>query len=204
LTISLRRLAKRISSEGQIIHYECIHRKKSEHIRGTIVNVRVAVYILTLLLLAIVVGSLLTNSAGRARPAANFANWVTPEPNNLSHVFPPDRLVVIRTRPNLEDTDAAPFSRTIDNPAKVQQVYNDISALPVATGTYSCPPDLGITYSLDFYVGVFLLLTAEYEPTGCAFVTLPDGITRSALHNVFENKLVAGLDVSEKSFFGFE
>ncbi len=118
----------------------------------------------------------------------------------------PDRLAVTRTKNNLNNPTAPPFSKTIADRSLVEKLYADISALPpFPAGPLNCPNDLGIRYHLDFYSGTASLLAADYEPTGCASVKLSDGTVKSAATGSFGADLRQALGFSsERQFLGFQ
>ncbi|MGA3309652.1 MAG: hypothetical protein ABSD08_13700 [Xanthobacteraceae bacterium] len=118
----------------------------------------------------------------------------------------PDRLVVTRTKNNLNNPTAPPFSKTIVDRSLVEKLYGDIFALPPPPdGIRNCPNDVGIRYHLDFYSGAASLLAADYEPTGCASVRLSDGTVRSDLTGSFGVDLRQALGFSSvRQFLRFQ
>jgi hypothetical protein len=117
----------------------------------------------------------------------------------------PDRLVVTRTKNNLNNPTASPFRKTIADRATVAKLSADIAALPPApSGIANCPNDLGIAYHLDFYAGSSALLAADYLPTGCASVRLSDGTVKSAAAGNFRADLRQALGfATDRQFLGF-
>jgi hypothetical protein len=117
----------------------------------------------------------------------------------------PDRLVVTRTKNNLNAPDAPPFSKTITDRATVEKLYQDIQALPpMPTGRFGCPMDAGVTYRLDFFSGGTPLLSASYTPTGCASVALSDGMIKSDMSGGLRAELTGALDfASERELLGY-
>jgi hypothetical protein len=106
----------------------------------------------------------------------------------------PDRLVVARTKNNRNYPNAPPFSKTIDDRASAGKLYADIAALPpFGTGPRNCPNDSGITYHLDFYAQTVALLAADYDPSGCASITLSDGTRKNATSGSFRSDLSQAL-----------
>ena len=116
----------------------------------------------------------------------------------------PDRLVVTRTRSNLDHPDAVPFSKTIGERATVETLYQDILALPpMPAGRFDCPRDLGIRYRLDFYAAGALLLSGDYAPTGCRTVNLSNGTVKNASSGSFRADLVQALGfTSDRELLG--
>jgi hypothetical protein len=120
----------------------------------------------------------------------------------------PDRLDVTRTK-NLSNPAAPSFSETIADPSLVAKLYADIAALPpFPPGALNCPMSVGLTYHLDFYSEASSLVTADYEPTGCASVTLSDGTVKADPTRSFGADLRQALgfssDASDRRFFGFQ
>jgi hypothetical protein len=118
----------------------------------------------------------------------------------------PDRLVVTRTRNNLDNRAAEPFAKTITDEASVGKLYSEIGALPpFPAGPLNCPISLGTTYHLDFYLRSVSLLAADYEPTGCASVRLVDGTMKGDPNRSFGADLRQALGIpSERQFLGLE
>jgi len=116
----------------------------------------------------------------------------------------PDRLVVTRTKNNRNNPNAPPYSGTINDRASVGKLYAEVLALPpLGGGPRNCPNDLGISYHLDFYSGTTSLLAADYDPTGCASVTLSDGTVKSAATGSFRADLSQALGFSpDRQFLG--
>jgi hypothetical protein len=125
-------------------------------------------------------------------------------PNLFMAQVSPDRLVVTRTRNNLNTPDAPSFSQTIANRATVEKLYQDILALePLPPGRFECPRDVGIRYRLEFFAGSTLLLSCTYAPSGCASVALSDGMVKSAASGSLPADLVAALGfTSEQELLG--
>jgi hypothetical protein len=97
---------------------------------------------------------------------------------------------VARTKNNRNNPSGLAFSKTIDNRSSVGKLYADIAALPVfPSGPRNCPNDSGIVYHLDFYAGSTALLAADYDPSGCASVTLSDGTKKNAATSSFRGDL---------------
>jgi hypothetical protein len=117
----------------------------------------------------------------------------------------PDRLVVTRTKPNINNPAAAPFSKTLDHRSLVAGLYADISALPpLPSGRLHCPRDLGISYHLNFEAAGVTVLAADYQPSGCALVKLSDGTVKSDADGILRNALQGALGFpSERAFLGF-
>ncbi len=118
----------------------------------------------------------------------------------------PDRLVVTRTKNNLNNPTAPPFSKTITDPSLAQKLYADIIALPLfPNGTMNCPNDVGTAYHLNFYLGPVTVLAADYKPTGCASVKLSDGTVKADPTRSFGADLRQALGfLSDRQFFGFQ
>lgn len=117
----------------------------------------------------------------------------------------PDRLVVTRTKPNINNPAAAPFSKTLDHRSLVAELYADISALPPPpSGPLHCPLDLGISYHLNFEAAGVTVLSADYQPSGCAVVRLSDGTVKSDATGILRKALQGALGFpSERAFLGF-
>jgi hypothetical protein len=116
----------------------------------------------------------------------------------------PDRLVVTRTRNNVGNPAAPPFSKTIADRSAVEELYADIAALPpLPAGPLNCPNDVGVSYRLDFYSGTETVLFADYQPTGCASVRLSDGAVKGDPTRSFGVHLRQMLGLSESAFLGF-
>jgi hypothetical protein len=116
----------------------------------------------------------------------------------------PDRLVVARTKNNRNNPNAPPFSKTIDDRSSVAKLYADIAALPVfPSGPRNCPNDSGIAYHLDFYAQTTVSLAADYDPSGCASVTLSDGTIKNAAAGDFRADLRQALGfTSDRQLLG--
>jgi hypothetical protein len=116
----------------------------------------------------------------------------------------PDRLVVARTKNNRNNPSAPPFSKAIADRSSVAKLYADIAALPVfPAGPRNCPNESGITYRLDFYAQTTALLAADYDPSGCASVTLSDGTMKSAASGSFRSDLSQALGfTSDRQLLG--
>lgn len=116
----------------------------------------------------------------------------------------PDRLVVTRTKNNLNNAAAPPYSKTVADRSSVARLYADIFALPpFPAGAMNCPNDVGITYHLDFYSEAAALLAADYRPTGCASVRLSDGTVKSDPSGHFAADLKQALGMaSDRQFLG--
>jgi len=111
----------------------------------------------------------------------------------------PDRLVVTRTRNNLNNPDAPPFDRTITDRKSVEKLYQDILTLPpLPAGRFDCPRDVGIRYRLDFYAGSTLFLSGDYAPTGCRTVSLSSGTVKIDSSDSFRADLVRALGFSSE------
>lgn len=109
----------------------------------------------------------------------------------------PDRLVVTRTKNNLSNPNALPFSKIIANQALVAKLYADIVALPpFPAGPHNCPNDSGVTYHLDFYSGTASLLAGDYDPSGCAAIRLSNGTAKSAATGSLRTDLIQALGFS--------
>jgi hypothetical protein len=163
--------------------------------------------------------SLLTRRAAALAHAAFFANaflpaWaaIFPWPAEVFHPtasayaaqIGPDRLVVTRTRNNVGNPAAPPFSETIADRSAVEQLYAEIAALPpLPAGPLNCPNDVGISYHLDFYSGTERALAADYQPTGCSSVRLSDGTVKGDPTRSFGVHLRQALRLSEPAFLGF-
>jgi len=92
----------------------------------------------------------------------------------------PDKLIVTRTKNDLNNLTAPPFTKTIVDHILVQKLYTEILALPsFPSGTFNCPPGSGVQYHLAFYSGAVLILAADYRPTGCPSLQLNDGTVKS-------------------------
>jgi hypothetical protein len=140
-----------------------------------------------------------------AVPAANAGSSTRQASGPAPQRMMPDRLVVTKIANNLDNPTAPPFSKTITDPTVVQKLYSDILALPpFPLGTYSCPPDIGIQYNLDFYLGAVSILTADYDPTGCASLKLNDRTVKTDATRGFEVDLAEALGLSEAQFLGFQ
>jgi hypothetical protein len=114
----------------------------------------------------------------------------------------PDTLVVTRTKNNLNNPTAPPFSRTIADRLIVEKLYADIAALPpFPAGARNCPADFGIRYHLDFHSGTTTLLAGDYDPTGCASVKLSDGAIKSAATGSFAADFSQALGFSSRQEF---
>ena len=118
----------------------------------------------------------------------------------------PDRLLVTRTKNNLNNFAAPPFSDTISDRSLVEKLYADIAALPpLPAGPLNCPNDMGIRYGLDFYSGTALLVSGVYEPTGCASIRLSDGTSKSDARGSFGADLMHALGISsQRQFLGLQ
>ena len=118
----------------------------------------------------------------------------------------PDRLVVTRTKNNLNNPGAPAFSKTIADREKVEKLYEDILDLPpLRAGRLNCPRDVGIRYSLDFYAGTASILAGDYDPTGCATINLGDGTIKSDSGGSFAADFRQALGfASERQFLGFQ
>jgi hypothetical protein len=116
----------------------------------------------------------------------------------------PDRLVVTRTKNNRNNPNAPSFDATIPDRSPVQKLYADIIALPaVSGGPRNCPNDSGISYHLDFYSGAAVLLAADYDPSGCASITLSDGTRKDAAFGSFRSDLSQALGfTSDRQLLG--
>ena len=117
----------------------------------------------------------------------------------------PNRLLVTRTKDNLNNTGAPPFHAAVSDPA-VAKLYADISALPpFPAGPMNCPNDMGIRYHLDFYAGASLALAADYQPTGCVSVRLRDGTVKSDPAGSFKTDFEHALGfASDRQLFGLQ
>jgi hypothetical protein len=119
----------------------------------------------------------------------------------------PDRLVVTKTRDNLNNPGAPRFSKTITDQSLVHKLYEDMLTLPLLlNGPRSCPSDMGIRYRLDWYLGANHLLAADYDPTGCASVKTSDGRLRGDPTGNFEIDIrkALGFSPSDQQFLGLQ
>jgi hypothetical protein len=130
--------------------------------------------------------------------------WATSSAQSAQEV--PDRLVVTRTKNNLNNPAAPPFTKTITDRSTVEKLYADILALPpLPGGPLNCPNDVGINYRLDFYSGAASFLAGDYGPTGCASVRLSNGTTKRDTTGSFGADLQHALRFSSRrQFLGFQ
>ena len=124
--------------------------------------------------------------------------------NQAAHALPV-RLAVTRTKSNLNNPSAPPFTRTVADRTWVAKLYSDILALPpLPSGSSNCPLDLGIRYHLDFISGVTSVLAADYEPSGCPSIRLSDGMVKSDPTGSFKVDFMQALGFSsDRQLFGF-
>lgn len=118
-----------------------------------------------------------------------------PDPTVMSA---PDLLTIVRQPPSAH--------AEISDPAMVQRLYALLLELPpVPAGTFHCPRDSGVTYSLVFYDGSTVVLPAIVHPSGCQTVLLGNGQSRWALGaagSAFLDVLRAATGLSVTAFSG--
>lgn len=76
------------------------------------------------------------------------------------------------------------LTRTIQNQASVQQLYQAALVLPKpSTGVLQCSDDLGVIYQLDFVQGTTSLQNMTLQASGCEFIYLGPGLQNARLTN---------------------
>jgi hypothetical protein len=143
--------------------------------------------------------------ASRRRCLALALAGILALPLSVTAANAPNRLVVTRTKNVTNNPTSASFEKTIADSSTVQKLYADIRALPpFPNGPISCPLDTGLSYRLKFFANDTLLLSADYEPSGCRKVTLSDGAKKTAMKSHVNDDLGSALGLSEKQLQGLE
>jgi hypothetical protein len=135
-------------------------------------------------------------------PAAQYASW------RYACAAPPaaTRLLVRRLGGRVAGTGAqAPATAWITSVTTVRRVERALCQLPVRPpGTYHCPADFGVSYSLSFWAGSLALPIVTVAPTGCQLVGGMPGPARwTALSPGFWRVLGSALGLRQASIGSF-
>jgi hypothetical protein len=85
-------------------------------------------------------------------------------------------------------------------------IYAATISLPeMPSGTFFCPEDAGITYTLDFSASGQLVVEATIEPTGCQQVSLSiaPGTAWVATDDAYWPTLAADLGIAEATIYPY-
>src|SRR6266571_2373316 len=91
-----------------------------------------------------------------------------------AHAKRADRLVIERVNysPRNHEHFTFPAKVTVNDPERARAVAQAVCALPpMPRGTYHCPADFGIIYTLNFTVDAMMLRAVTVEATGCQQVS---------------------------------
>jgi hypothetical protein len=91
---------------------------------------------------------------------------------------------------------------TLTDPTPTRAIYASTIALPdFPSGTFNCPVDFGIRYTVVFDVGGAHALTAVLNPGGCGDVTISGSSTRRAIDPAYWASLALNLGVEEPAIY---
>jgi hypothetical protein len=91
---------------------------------------------------------------------------------------------------------------TLTDATSSRNIYSATLALPTfPAGTYNCPADFGLSYSIAFLEGSSTAVTATLSPGGCRAVTISGPDTRRVLDDAYWALLARNLGVTESAIY---
>jgi hypothetical protein len=106
------------------------------------------------------------------------------------------------TSTSISSNPAPDVDVTLTDRAPSRLIYAATLALPVfPSGTFNCPFDPGIRYSIVFARVDGDALTAVLNPAGCGDVTISGSATRRALDPAYWASMAEGLGIRESTIY---